>query len=194
MTKARSTRYGKIGDSVIEIGRFTYGHELMRIEQFGEGAKLKIGAFCSIAEGVVVFLGGNHRADWITTFPFGHIFQEDLGGEEIVGHPMTKGDVMIGNDVWIGQNATIMSGVNVGDGAIIAANSTIVKNIGCYEVWGGNPGRLLKMRFDPELITELTGMSWWDWDVDVIKSIAPILSQKPTMESLKNLQQMAQIS
>lgn len=79
----------------------------MRIEQFGEGAKLKIGSFCSIAEGVVVFLGGNHRADWITTFPFGHIFQEDLGGEEIVGHPMTKGDVMIGNDVWIGQNSML---------------------------------------------------------------------------------------
>jgi len=165
----------------------------LQIEQFGEGARLQIGSFCSIAKRLVVILGGNHRADWVITFPFGHIFQGDLEGKEIVEHPSTKGDVIIGNDVWIGPNSTILSGVSLGDGAIIAANSTIVKNIGCYEVWRGNPGRLLKLRFDPELITELTAMSWWDWDIDLIKEIAPLLSQKPTVEGLKHLQRMAQI-
>ena len=93
----------------IAVGRFTYGHKKIRVQTWGEGHKLKLGAFCSIADNVTVYLGGNHRVDWITTFPFGHIFKDRLGGENIVGHPSSNGDVVVGNDVWIGSGATLMS-------------------------------------------------------------------------------------
>ena len=91
-----------IGRSPITFGRFTYGYENISVFQSGEGAALKVGAFCSIAPMVTIFLGGNHRTDWISTFPFGHIFQDELGEEIIPGHPSTNGDVIIGDDVWIG--------------------------------------------------------------------------------------------
>jgi len=123
----KNIRKTVIGKSPVSVGRFTYGHENIAVMQWGEGCPLDIGAFCSIADNVQIFLGGNHRTDWITTFPFGHIFQKDLGGENIQGHPATNGGVSIGNDVWIGRGATIMSGISIGNGAVIAANSTVVK-------------------------------------------------------------------
>ena len=126
-----------VGSSSIEVGRYTYGYQGISVFQWDEGAALKIGSFCSIAGDLVVMLGGNHRTDWMTTFPFGHVFKNELECEDIVGHPKTNGDVIIGNDVWIGRNSTLMSGIKISDGAVIAANSTVVKDIGAYEVWGG---------------------------------------------------------
>ena len=114
------------GNSRISVGRFTYGIEGCKIYEWGEGADLKIGSFCSLAADVVFLLGGNHRLDWSTTFPFGHIFSEILGGDEIVGHPSSNGNVSVGHDVWIGRNATIMSGVHIAHGAVIAANAHII--------------------------------------------------------------------
>lgn len=95
------------------VGRHTYGNP--EIIEWGEGATLSIGAFCSIAEGVAIFLGGNHRLDWVTTYPFNYLWECGAGFQ---GHPATKGDVVIGNDVWIGRNAAILSGVHIGDGAV----------------------------------------------------------------------------
>jgi len=106
-------------------------------------------------------LGGNHRVDWITTFPFGHIFRDELGGTEIVEHPQSNGEIIIGNDVWIASNVTIMSGIQIGDGAVIAANSMVVKDIAAYEIWGGNPAKKLKMRFSDEIIKSLLKLKWW---------------------------------
>ena len=99
MSDAGKVKNGKVGNSNIEIGRYTYGYENMSIKQWGEGASLKIGSFSSIADRLTVFLGGNHRVDWITTFPFGHIFRDELGGTEIVEHPQSNGEIIIGNDV-----------------------------------------------------------------------------------------------
>jgi acetyltransferase-like isoleucine patch superfamily enzyme len=189
MSENGKIRRGAVGASRVEIGRYTYGFESMSVKQWGEGANLKIGSFCSIAEGLIVILGGNHRVDWITTFPFGHIFQEELGGSGIKGHPVTKGDVIIGSDVWIGRNVTIMSGVNIGDGAVVAANSTVVKDIGSYEIWGGNPARMLKVRFGKEIVEELLSLCWWNLGVDAIKRIAPLISQSPSIENLRSLRE-----
>lgn len=100
-----------------------------------EESNLIIGKFCSIAGGVTIFLGGNHRLDWISTYPFNMLEEEFPEAKMIKGHPATKGDVKIGNDVWIGQNAVIMSGIIIGNGAVIAANSVVTKNIKDYEVW-----------------------------------------------------------
>ena len=187
MSDAGKIRKGKVGNSNIEIGRYTYGHESMVVGQWCEGASLQIGSFCSIANGLTVFLGGNHRVDWITTFPFGHIFQDELGGAEIVGHPQSNGDIIIGNDVWIGSNVTIMSGLKIGDGAVIAANSTVVKDIASYEIWGGNPAKKLKTRFSEEVINSLKQLKWWEWEEEVIKKLAPSLSQIPDVESIDKL-------
>ena len=123
-----------VGRSVVEVGRFTYGVEHIKVRQWGEGAALKIGQFFSIADNITVFLGGNHRTDWVTTFPFGHVYQDEFGHTGAVGHPATRGDVSIGNDVWIGAGVTIMSGVTIGDGAVLAANSTVTGNVVPYEI------------------------------------------------------------
>lgn len=172
-------RYGQVGRSRVEVGRFTYGVEAASIRQWREGASIRFGAFCSVATGLVVLLGGNHRTDWSTTFPFGHIFREELGGRGIVGHPQSRGDVSIGNDVWLGMNVTIMSGVTIGDGAVVAANSTVVRDIGPYEIWGGNPARLIRLRFEPATVARLHALRWWDCSLEAIRELAPLLSAPP---------------
>jgi acetyltransferase-like isoleucine patch superfamily enzyme len=177
----------KIGQSDISWGRFSYGVDHLIIKQWGEGAALKVGSFCSIASSVTVFLGGNHRLDWITTFPFGHVFQAELGGVDTLGHPATNGDVVIGDDVWIGHGATIMSGLTIGSGAVIAANANVVKNVMPYEVVGGNPAQVIKKRFDAEVIDLLMTLKWWDLPVGDIKQIRSTLSAKPNTDSLHEL-------
>ncbi|MFM9913333.1 MAG: CatB-related O-acetyltransferase [Methylophilaceae bacterium] len=178
---------GAVGNSKITIGRFSYGYEKISIMQWGEGASLKIGSFCSIASSVTIFLGGNHRLDWITTFPFGHIFENELGGVGIQGHPATNGDVSIGDDVWIGHGSTILSGVTIGCGAVIAANSNIVKDVIPYEVVGGNPAKHIKNRFSNEIRGLLLELKWWDLPLDCIREITHELSMEPSVELLKNL-------
>ena len=191
MDEAGKIKIGTVDSSNVEIGRFTYGYETIQILQWGEGASLKIGSFCSISDPSTIMLGGNHRVDWITTFPFGHIFADELGGTEIKGHPASKGNVVIGNDVWIGRNATIMSGVTIGDGAVIAANSIVVKDVGAYETWGGNPARKLKTRFKEDVIKSLLDLQWWNLEIDVIKKIIPLLSKEPDLQTLNQLKTFA---
>ncbi len=181
----------KVGSSRIEVGRFTYGHQKVRVLQWGEGSSLKIGAFCSLAAGLVVILGGNHRVDWGTTFPFGHIFSDELGGKEIVGHPTSKGDVLIGNDVWIGTSVTLMSGISIGSGAVVAANSNVSKDIPPYEVWGGNPARFIKKRFDDAIVERFLEIAWWDFPTQVVRECAPLLSRPPTLEVLGEIEAIA---
>lgn len=178
---------GILGRSPILVGRFTYGFGNISINQWNEGAKLEIGSFCSVAANVTVFLGGNHRTDWITTFPFGHIYIDELGGENIVGHPATKGDVVIGNDVWIGSGVTILSGINIGDGAVLSANATVVKNVQPYEVVGGNPAKLLKLRFDEDIVNLLLKLRWWDLPLNIIKEINHHLCSAPKQCMLAEL-------
>jgi acetyltransferase-like isoleucine patch superfamily enzyme len=154
--------------------RYSYGIENIRVRDWGEGADVKIGAFCSIADNVEIFLGGNHRTDWVTTYPFGHIHQDKFPWHG-KGHPATKGDVVIGNDVWIGSGATILSGVNIGDGAVISAKSVVVKDVPAYGIVGGNPAKLLKMRFTEDQIERLLNNPWWDLPESRINELIPLL-------------------
>jgi acetyltransferase-like isoleucine patch superfamily enzyme len=153
---------------------YSYGIKNIRVREWGEGADVKIGAFCSIADNVEIFLGGNHRTDWVTTYPFGHIHQDKFPWHG-KGHPATKGDVVIGNDVWIGSGATILSGVNIGDGAVISAKSVVVKDVPAYGVVGGNPAKLLKMRFTEDQIERLLNNPWWDLPESRINELIPLL-------------------
>lgn len=157
----------------MSFGKYTYGRP--KIHSWNENTKLVVGNFCSIADNVQVFLGGNHRMDWVTTFPFGHINQNVFNKFDGKGHPSTKGDVIIGNDVWIGGNVIILSGVTIGDGAVIANSSIVVKNVEPYSLVGGNPSKLIKYRFTQEQIDKLLEIKWWNWDDDKINNFAPLL-------------------
>jgi len=178
------TQQGIIGDSPISIGAYTYGFEFCRVFSH-RGTSLSIGKFCSIARETKIFLGANHRVDWISTFPFGHQFQNEFGGSDIVGHPTSNGDVSIGNDVWIGYGATIMSGVKIGDGAVIAANAHVINDVLPYEIVGGNPARHVKYRFDEEIRALLLELRWWELPFENIKDNIRILSAKPDTAILR---------
>lgn len=163
-----------------EIGRFTYGEPL--IVGWNECSTLKIGSFCSIAGKVTIFLGGEHRSDWVTTYPFNVIFNEF---KDIKGHPRTKGDVIIGNDVWIGSGVTILSGVTIGDGAVIGASAVVAKSVEPYSIVVGNPARVVKKRFSEEIISKLIKIKWWNWDIDKIKENIPMMLNKDILEFIE---------
>jgi acetyltransferase-like isoleucine patch superfamily enzyme len=169
-------------DEKFEIGDYTYGHPTVLFEN--DETALRIGKFCSISTNVTIFLGGNHRSDWNTTYPFNAFHDEFPFAKDIKGHPSTNGDVVIGNDVWIGQGVTIMSGITIGDGAILATNSVVTKNVGPYEIWGGNPSKLIRKRFDDAKIEELLRLKWWDKDLSFIeKNIELLCSDKHLNEA-----------
>lgn len=153
-----------------EIGKWTYG--LPTVKNWGEGSTLRIGKFCSIAEGVVIFLGGEHRVDWITTYPFSVLWPE---GKGFSGHPRSKGDVSIGNDVWIGHGAVILSGITIGNGAVIGACSVVSSNVDPYEIVAGNPARHVRFRFSDATIQRLCHLAWWDWPESRIEAALPFL-------------------
>ena len=133
------------------------------------GDKLIIGKFCAIGKGVeFVMNGANHRMNSVSTYPFNIMG----GGWEqftpaLEDLPL-KGDIVVGNDVWMGQHVTVMPGVHIGDGAIIAANSVVTKDIPPYCIAGGNPCAVRRKRFDDALIEYLLALKWWDWDADKI--------------------------
>jgi len=147
------------------IGRGSYGG--LKVIEFGEGATLRIGAYCSLAAGVQIMLGGEHRSDWVTTYPFSALDQRFAS---ISGHPRTKGDVVIGNDVWIGHEALILSGVKVGDGAVIGARSVVTRDVPPYAIVAGNPAATIRFRFSPEIIDRLLALAWWNWPLQRIEA------------------------
>jgi acetyltransferase-like isoleucine patch superfamily enzyme len=153
-----------------EVGEWSYGSP--KILSWDEGARLAIGRFCSIADEVTIMLGGEHRTDWVTTYPFSALFE---GAKNFSGHPKTKGDVLIGNDVWIGREALILSGVTIGDGAVIAARSLVTKNVAPYSIIGGNPARQIRFRFPEDKVTALLEIAWWDWPLPKIEEAWPLL-------------------
>jgi acetyltransferase-like isoleucine patch superfamily enzyme len=152
------------------IGEWTYGEPT--ILSWDSNTRLRIGKFCSIAADVTIILGGEHRVDWVTTYPFNAIF-ERAGSFE--GHPSSKGDIQIGNDVWIGLGATILSGVTIGDGAVIGARSVVSRNVAPYAIVAGNPAIQRRLRFDQDVVEALQRIAWWDWPLDRIREAWPLL-------------------
>ena len=174
---------------MLRVGRFTYGTEDTCVH-FADPARrigVRFGAFCSVARGVRVWCGGNHRTDWATTFPFGHIHQAAFPSTSAIrGHPATRGGVTVGNDVWIGAHATLMSGVTVGDGAVIANNAHVVRDVPPYALVGGNPARVIRIRFAPDVVDALLALRWWDRPTAWIDAVAaPLLCAPPTVDALR---------
>lgn len=156
-----------------EIGDYSYGR--LRIRAWGEGSRLIIGRYCSFADGVTIFLGGNHRTDWISTYPFSDfsaLWPEMKGRRSTLS---TRGDVTIGSDVWVGAGATILSGVTIGHGTVIAAGALVARNVPAYAVVGGNPASVLKMRFDEATVSALIELAWWDLPRHAVARLAPLL-------------------
>lgn len=161
----------------IIVGDYTYYDDFESVENFEKnvkylfdftGDKLVIGKFCMIASDVVFIMNGaNHLNDSISTYPFAIFGGDWSDAMEGKSYP-TKGDTIIGNDVWIGYGATVMPGVTVGDGAIIATKSVVTKDVSPYAIVGGNPANEIRKRFSDEKVKELLKIKWWDWPLEKI--------------------------
>ena len=171
----------KITNSNIIVGDFSYiadtdfeSHVTHLYEFIGD--KLIIGKFCQIASGVEFIMNGaNHQMNAVTTFPFYTLEGWDMEPPAATDMPL-KGDTVIGNDVWIGQNAVILPGVHIGDGAIIGANSVVGSDVEPYTIVAGNPAKVVRKRFNDELIDLLLSFRWWDKSIDEINDLIPILT------------------
>ncbi len=160
---------------ILQIGKHTYGAINLTIDVYtGSESKVIIGKYCSISKHVRIITGGIHPSNWVSTYPFRA--QWDLPGKFKDGMPYTKGDVKVGNDVWIGTGVTILSGVKIGHGAVLAACSVITKDVAPYAIVGGNPARLIRYRFGKERINELLEMAWWDWTEQRVKKSISFLN------------------
>ena len=174
----------------IIVGDFTYiadsefeSHVTHHYDFIGD--KLIIGKFCQIAAGVeFVMNGANHQMNAVSTFPFYTLEGWDMKPPAASDMPF-KGDTVIGSDVWIGQNATILPGVHIGDGAIIGANSVVASDVEPYSIVVGNPVKLIRYRFDGELTSLLLKFKWWDKPVEEINALIPILTNSD-LEFVKN--------
>ncbi len=153
----------------INIGDHSYINGLT-IYSWGNSAKVSIGKYCSIADEVTFIAGGEHKKDWVSSFPFIDRWQlTDHVRIEEVESSQTKGDIFIGHDVWIGHGATILSGITVGDGAVIGAMSVIAKDVPPYAVVVGNPAKIIKYRFNSSMIDDFLKIQWWNWSDDQVE-------------------------
>ena len=165
----------------ISVGDFTYIADSTFEKHVthhypANGDKLIIGKFCQIAAGVeFVMNGANHQMNAVSTFPFYTLEGWNMAAPKMEDLPI-KGDTIIGNDVWIGQNAIILPGVHIGDGAIIGASSVVGSNVPPYTIVIGNPAKELRKRFDEELIALLLQWKWWDKPIEEIDALIPILT------------------
>lgn len=170
-----------VNDPRIIVGDFTYIADsdfLSHVTHFYPWSrdKLIIGKFCQLASGVEFMMNdANHQMSAVTTFPFYTLSGWDAAPPRPEDMPC-KGDTVIGNDVWIGQNALILPGVNIGDGAIIGAGSVVGSDVEPYAVVAGNPARLIRRRFDEELTALLLEFKWWDREADEINRLIPMLT------------------
>ena len=183
----------------IEIGDYTIYNDFVRDPRDFEknnvlyhypvnGDTLKIGKFCSIACGAkFLFTSGNHSLQSLSTYTFPIFYEEwGLDAKDIRSAWDNKGDIVIGNDVWIGYEAVILSGVTIGDGAIVGARAVVTKDVPPYTIVGGVPARSIRRRFDEETVKKLEALRWWDWDEERIKRSIPAI-QSGDIEALSAL-------
>lgn len=170
----------------IIVGEYTYYDDPKDSEGFERnvlyhfpfiGDRLIIGKFCAIARGVrFIMNGANHPASGFSTYPFWIFGGGWEGSEPEDDGGACKGDTVIGNDVWIGYDSLFLPGVTIGNGAIVAAGSVVASDVPAYSVVGGNPARVIRCRFEEDIVRELEEIAWWDWPVDrITKNLSAIL-------------------
>lgn len=157
--------------------RGTYFDRNVNIISWSDDYQVVLGKYNSIGRDCTFFLHANHRSDWITTTSqlWGPVTSEIAEMHMKMGHPSCKGDIVVGNDVWIGAKSTIMSGVRINNGAIVGACSVITKNVPPYAIVAGNPAKIVKYRFTESQIAWLEEIAWWDWPEQKIKDEGMIL-------------------
>lgn len=178
----------------IIVGDYTYYDDFEEVHNFEKnvkyhfdfiGDKLIIGKFCMIASGASFIMNGaNHLSAAISAYPFaifGNGWEGAMEGKTYPG----KGDTHIGNDVWIGHKATIMPGIKIGHGSIIAAHAVVTKDVAPYSIVGGNPATLIRKRFSNEKIERLLQLKWWDWEIEKITQCVQLLTGQD-IEALEN--------
>ena len=148
-----------------EAGVGTYGEPEVLLYK-GDSSKVFIGSYCSIGADVQLIPGGNHRVDWVTTWPVRARLH--LEGAFRDGHPASKGDIRIGNDVWIGRGARVLSGVTIGNGAVVGAFSVVASDVPAYAIVVGNPASVRRYRFNEAQIRDLTQIGWWSWSENLV--------------------------
>lgn len=163
----------QVASGVLVIGEGTYGIPDVEVYK-GSEARVIIGKYCSIAGGVKMITGGNHTIDTVSQYPFR--IMNGLPGAYEDGNPYTKGDIVIGNDVWISTGSTVLSGVTIGDGAIISSGSIVTGDIPPYTIAGGIPAKVIRNRFTPEQAEALLKIKWWEWDKQKILDHVPQLA------------------
>lgn len=177
-----------VTDPAIEVGEYTMYNDFVHDPRDFQknnvlyhypvnGDRLKIGKFCSIACGAkFLFTSANHALGSLSTYPFPIFFEEwGLDAKDIRQAWDKRGDIVIGNDVWIGFEAVILSGVTVGDGAIIGTRAVVTKDVPPYTIVGGAPARPIRRRFEDAVIEKLEALRWWDWDEEAIRRAIPAI-------------------
>ena len=179
-----------IKDPLIEVGDYTIYNDFVADPLLFEKnnvlyhypihrEKLIIGKFCSIACGTkFLFNCANHTLKSLSTYTFPLFYEEwELEKSNITTAWDNKGDIVIGNDVWIGYETVIMAGVHIGDGAIIAARAVVTKDVTPYTIVGGTPAKEIRKRFDTEVIQQLLKLKWWDWSTNKIRQCLPHIAE-----------------
>jgi acetyltransferase-like isoleucine patch superfamily enzyme len=157
----------------LKVGAHTYTNTARVVTYAGEPARdVTVGAYCSIAAEVVFLTGGNHRLDWVSTYPLRARLGLDSGEERDDVEAGSRGPITVGNDVWIGRGAVILSGVTIGDGAVVGTQAVVAKDVAPYAIVVGNPAREVRKRFTDDEIVSLLRIRWWDWsEVEIARAI-----------------------
>lgn len=173
----RTAKTYRLGDrDLVFIGPHSYANKGLNVDWWGGDATLRIGNYCSIAEGAQFFLSNGHRTDWIASYPFAGGDDFWLQGRRIDdGMVVKNGGVTVGSDVWIGNGVRILSGVTVGDGAMIGAGSVVTRDVPPYAFVAGNPASVIRYRFSDDQIVVLLRLAWWNWPEERIRRHLPLL-------------------
>lgn len=173
------TYHRLIRSGVLTVGRHTYG--LPEVEVYkGSESRVIIHSFCSISPRVLFIVGGIHRKEWVSLFPFRALWK--MPGAYSDGMPTTKGDIVVGCDVWLGTEAMILSGVTVGHGSVVCARSVVTRNVPPFAIVAGVPARVIGYRFDEPTRARLLQVAWWDWSDNKIRMAVSSLSS-PDVEA-----------
>lgn len=156
------------------IGAYSYGRPKVRFPE--SGRRLTIGRYCSIADKVEILLGGGHRLDWATTYPFAAMDGLFPDAEAPEDYHVARGDVTIGHDVWLGSGCLILPGVTIGHGAVVAARAVVTRDVPPYAVAAGNPARAVRTRFEADTVAALLEAAWWDLPHATVSRLVPLLS------------------